>query len=340
MTYQSVTAVRPGLSDVLQITTHNLHTPAKHEVGIRVLASAVCRPDITARRGEALYSGLPWGNNPPFVPGYVIIGEVDALGEDVHNIAIGDRVGALTVLGGYTEYLFWESDRVFPVPKAVDLAQAVTLILNYLVAYQTMHRSAQVKENATVLIVGASGGIGTALMQLGQLHHLKMYGIASKSKHHILADYGVTPIDYRTEDFVDILNHAEPDGIDAVFDGMMQLHYINGGLSLLKQGGIVVSFGEPPSRMELVKIIFKTLITNLLPNGKSIKLYGTSKYFFGDQQPFLDDWATLFQLLQEGKIKPVIAAKFPLLEAAKANELLESGDVVGNIVLLAPEFLE
>jgi NADPH:quinone reductase-like Zn-dependent oxidoreductase len=74
-----------------------------------------------------------------------------------------------------------------------------------------------------LLIIGASGGIGTAFLQLGKLAHLKMYGIASPSKHHILTKYGATPIDYRTQDFAEVIRQAEPDGLDAVFDGMMRL---------------------------------------------------------------------------------------------------------------------
>jgi NADPH:quinone reductase-like Zn-dependent oxidoreductase len=207
------------------------------------------------------------------------------------------------------------------------------------VAYQTFHRSARVQAGETVLIIGASGGIGTALLQLGKLAGLKMYGIASKSKHHILAEYGATPIDYRTQDFVEVIRQAEPDGLDAVLDGMMRLDTIRGALSLLRRGGRLVSFGEPAGFLALFRILITFAAVNLLPNGKSHKLYGTSTYFLGDKRPYLEDWAALFRLLEEGKIKPVIEKKFPLLAAAQANELLESGKVVGNVVLVAPELL-
>ena len=100
-----------------------------------------------------------------------------------------------------------------------------------------------------------------------------------------------------------------------------------------------MSYGEPSGLPALFRILVTLMMVNVLPNGKSFKLYGTSFYFVGDKRPFLEDWATLFRLLEEGKIKPVIAKKFPILEAAKANELLESGQVTGNVVLLAPELL-
>jgi NADPH:quinone reductase-like Zn-dependent oxidoreductase len=243
----------------------------------------------------------------------------------------------LTVVGGYTEYLYWRSDRLIPVPTMLDPAEAVTLILNYIVAYQVLHRSAKVKAGEKVLIVGASGGIGTALLQLGKLAGLKMYGVASKNKHPILGEYGATPIDYHTQDFDEVIRQAEPDGLDAVLDGTMRLDTIRGALSLLRRGGRLVSFGEPTGLPVLFRILGTLIVTNLLPNGKSFKLYGTSRYFIGDKQPFLEDWATLFKLLEEGKIKPVIEKKYPILEAAQANALLESGTVTGNLVLLAPE---
>ncbi len=337
MTYKSVTVTRFGSPEVLQITEHDLRAPLAGEARVKILATQVCRPDLSVRTGESLYSGTPLGQKIPFVPGYAIIGEVDAVGEGVSGVAVGDRVGALTVTGGYSEVLYWRGDRLIPVPARLDPAEAVTLILNYIVAYQSLHRSAKVKAGDKVLIIGASGGIGTALLQLGRLANLKMYGTASQSKHHSLTEMGAIPIDYHTQDFVEVIRQAEPDGLDAVFDGMSG-DYIRRGLSLLRRGGRLVSFGEPPGLGALARILGTFIVVNLLPDGKSFKLYGTSFYTF-NPRPFLEDWAALFKLLEEGKIKPVIAQKFPILEAAQANELLESGQVVGNVVLLAPELL-
>jgi NADPH:quinone reductase-like Zn-dependent oxidoreductase len=275
----------------------------------------------------------------PFVPGYAIIGVVDAVGPDVREVSVGDRVGALLVVGGYSEYVYWKSDRLIPIPNTVDPAEAVTLILNYIVAYQTLHRSAKVKAGGKVLIIGASGGIGTALLQLGRLANLTMYGVASRSKHHVLTDYGAIPVDYHTQDFVEVIRQYEPGGLDAVLDGMMNMETIRGGLSLLRRGGTLVGFGEPAGLPVLFRIFGTLIAVNLLPNEKSFKLYGTSFYSVGDKRPFLEDWAVLSRLLEECKIKPVIAKRFPILEAAQANAMLESGQVVGNVVLVTPELL-
>jgi NADPH:quinone reductase-like Zn-dependent oxidoreductase len=323
---------------VLQVVENDLRPPSAGEARIKVLAAAVCQPDISVRTGKALYSGTPLGHKVPFVPGYAVIGVVDALGDGVSQVAVGDRVGALTIVGGYSQVLYWKSDRLIPVPPTLDPVEAVPLILNYIVAYQALHRSAGVKAGDTALIIGASGGIGTALLQLGKLAGLNMVGLASTSKHRVLTEYGATPIDYHTQDVVEAIRRAQPDGVDVVFDGMSG-DYIRFGLSLLRRGGKLVSYGEPASLGALFRMLATFIVVNLLPNGKSFKLYGTSSYFLFGKRPFLEDWATLFKLLEEGKIKPVIAGKFPILEAARANALLESGQVIGNVVLAAPELL-
>jgi NADPH:quinone reductase-like Zn-dependent oxidoreductase len=338
VTYKSVVATRLGSPDVLEVVENDLRAPVAGEVRIRVLAASVCRPDVTARSGEALYSGTRLGQKPPFVPGYSVIGVVDAVGEGVDTAAVGDRVAALTVVGGYTEVLYWDAARLIPVPETFDPAQAVPLILNYVVAYQVMHRSAKVRVGGKALIVGASGGIGTALLELGKLAGLTMYGLASKSKHPALIEMRAIPIDYRTGDFVEVIRQAEPDGLDYVFDGMSRREYIERGFKLLRRGGTMVSFGEPPSRASVFRSLTKLVWSHLWPDGRTYRLYGTSFYTF-NPRPFLEDWATLFRLLEEGQISPVIAARFPILEAAQANELLESGTVIGNIVLLSPELM-
>ncbi|MBN1814611.1 MAG: zinc-binding dehydrogenase [Anaerolineae bacterium] len=332
MCYKSVVVTKRGGPEVLQVVENDLRAPLAGEVRIQVLAAPVCLPDVEARYGRT-----PFAVKVPFVPGYAVIGIVDAVGRDVSNVAVGDRVAALTAYGGYAEYIFWGAKQLIPVPTALDPAEAVPLILNYIVAYQSLHRSARVRAGDKVLIIGASGGIGTAFLQLGKLAGLTMYGIASKGKHHILTEYGATPIDYRTQDFVEVVRKAEPDGLDAVFDGIGG-DYITRGFSLLRRGGTFVGYANPLSLSRTFRTLGRVILLNLLPNGRSATYYSTGKSRL-NRRPFMEDWAALFGLLEEGKIKPIIAARFPILEAAKANELLEGGQVVGNIVLVAPELL-
>jgi len=339
MKYKSVIVTKAGGPEVLQVIENDLRLPSAEEVRIKILAVPVCLPDVEARYGRS-----PFKPKIPFVPGYAIIGVVDAVGrqrrpsgEGVTRVAVGDRVAALTAYGGYSEYIFLREEQLIPVPTTLDPAEAAPLILNYIVAYQTLHRSAKVKAGDKVLIIGASGGIGTAFLQLGQLANLTMYGIASKNKHPILTEYGATPIDYRTQDFVEVIQKAEPDGLDAVFDGIGG-DYITRGFSLLQRGGTYVGYANPLSVSRTLHFLGQVILLHFLPNGRSARYYGTGSSRL-NRRPFLEDWATLFKLLEEGKIKPVIEKKYPILEAAQANELLESGTVTGNLVLLAPELL-
>jgi NADPH:quinone reductase-like Zn-dependent oxidoreductase len=122
-----------------------------------------------------------------------------------------------------------------------------------------------------------------------------------------------------------------------VFDGIGG-DYVQRGVSLLRRGGTLVLYGNPLTFSGLLRLLAKMLVVNLLPNGKTVKLYGTT-FSKLNRRPFLEDWAALFKLLEESKIKPIIASKYPLLDAALANEFLESGRVIGNVVLLAPELL-
>lgn len=330
MTYKSVVVTERGGPEVLEIAENRLRPPEAGEVRIKVIATPVCRDDVAIRRGTR-----PFLAKPPYVPGYCVVGEVDALGEGVTAVAPGDRVAALMQYGGYSEVVYWDAGRVVRVPEVLDPAEVVLLILNYLTAYQVMHRVAGVQAGDRVLIIGASGGVGTAFLQLGKQADLTMYGLASTAKHNVLIENGATPIDYRTEDFVDVLRQAEPAGLDLVFNGMGE-EYFERSLTVLRRGGQLVHYGGPQSFGRLLLLAAKLLAYNLLPNGKRIRGYGTHR---GEIESFRQDWTALFRMLREGRIQPVIAAKYPILEAARANELLESGAVTGNVVLLAPEYL-
>jgi NADPH:quinone reductase-like Zn-dependent oxidoreductase len=330
MNYKSVVVTQRGGLDVLKIVENELRAPAAGEVRVKIQASPVCQDDVAMRVGNR-----PFLVKPPFVPGYSILGLVDAIGEGVNGFAAGNRVAALTTFGGHAEYIYLPAEKLVAVPSGLDSAEAVTLILNYLVAYQTMHRVAKVKAGDKILLIGASGGVGTALLQLGKLAGLKMYALASASKHRLLAEYGATPIDYRTQDFVAVLRQAEPAGLEFVFNGMSEETFER-GLAVLRKGGVFIHYGGPQSLARMLLLIVKVIGYNLFPNGKKIEGYGTHRL---GVELFKQDWATLFQLLGDGKIKPIIAAKFPLLEAAQANALLESGQVTGNVVLVSPELL-
>ena len=333
MKYKRIVVIKRGPPENLHITECDLRDPSVSEVRVKVLATCVCLPDVQARYGLS-----PFAPKVPFVPGYAIVGVVDAAGQGVKYAAPGLKVAAYLIVGGYAEYVYLRENQIIPFPPSLNPAEAVPSLLNYVTAYQALHRSAKVNAGDKVLIIGASGGCGTAFLDLGRLANLTMYGIASKTKHLILAEYGATPIDYYTEDFAEVICRAEPEGLDAVFDGVGG-DYVERAFPLLRRGGVLVEYGNPLSMRGTLRALAKLLVLNLLPNGKRVKPYGAGAVLF-NRKPFLEDWAVLFRLLEEGKIRPVISGEFPLLEAARANALLESGQVVGNLVLLAPELLQ
>ena len=330
MNYKSILVTQRGGLEAVQIVENELRAPLPGEACIRILASPVCQDDVAVRVGNR-----PFLTKVPFTPGYSILGIVDALGAGVTQVTLGERVAALTNFGGHAEYIYLSQDKLAHVPEDLDPAEAVVLILNYLVAYQTLHRVARVQPGDKALIIGASGGVGTAFLQLGKLADLKMYGLASRGKHAALTALGAIPIDYRAQDFVQVIREAEPGGIDYVFNGMGE-EYLRRGLSVLRRGGVLVHYGAPQSFNHFLLFMAEFILFNLLPNGKKIEGYGTHRL---GVELFKTDWAELFKLLEQGKIKPIIAAKFPILEAKQAYALLESGQVTGNLVLLAPELL-
>jgi NADPH:quinone reductase-like Zn-dependent oxidoreductase len=333
MKYKNVIATRRGGPEVLKVVEQEIHPLSPQETRIRVLATGVGGTDVNYRYGLSLFSP-----KTPFVPGYEIMGVVEAVGDRVKNVAVGDRVAALIGHGGYTEIICIAEEHLVPVSPGLNPADVVAVVLNYVTAYQMLHRVAKVKSGDKVLVNGASGGVGTALMELGKLAGLKMYGTASPGKHDVLISFGVTPIDYHTQDFLEVISHTEPEGLDFVFDGIGG-EQTNRGLAVLGKGGKLVAFAAPGGLRSTLSRMLKMLWINLIPNAKSATFYGITALYLRDRKPFKEDVARLLKWLEEGQIKPIISARFPILEARAANELLESGKMAGNIVLLSPKLL-
>jgi len=172
----------------------------------------------------------------PFTLGEDVVGVVDKLGEGVSTVEPGQTVAGATfrlgVGGGYAEFVCLPASELVPVPSDVDPAEAVCVVVNYLTAHMAMHRTAGVQSGERILVHGAAGGVGTALLELGKLAGLEMYGTASKYNHELVSALGATPIDYRTEDFVERIRSLTGDGVDAVFDP------IGGGRLSSKQVGV------------------------------------------------------------------------------------------------------
>jgi NADPH:quinone reductase-like Zn-dependent oxidoreductase len=330
MRYKRIIVSSFGDASFLQLVEDEVPHPQSGQVRVKVLAAGVANGDILRRRGN-------FAPSPPFVLGYDLVGVVDSVGQGVSAIAEGQMVASLPLTGSYAEYICLPEIELVPLPDEVDPVAAVCLVLNYVTAYQILYRAAKVKTGERILIHGAAGGVGTALLQLATLNGMEMYGTASRGKHDLVSRLGATPIDYTTEDFVERIKALTTTGVDVVCDPI-------GGLSLarsyksLRRGGRLISYGVQAIYKEgkartiggMVLIPFY----NLLPDGKSVRLYNVTLPKYSSPALCRQDMAQVFDLWLHGKIEPIVAAQFPLIEAARAHELLESGSVMGKIVLI------
>ena len=268
---------------------------------------------------------------------------MDKLGEGVSTLQKGQTALALTVTGGYADYICVPAASLVPFHQELDPAEAVSIVLNYLTAWQMIHRFANITEGDRILVHGAAGGVGTALLQLGKLAGLEMYGTASEAKHDIVSDLGATPIDYKAADFVKNIKEWTKDGVDAVFDPIGGKH-LQRSYYALKSGGRLVSYGFSSvmneGRPKLTKFLLEFL---RMPRFSPVKLMNGNKAVAGYMIQSLAekrrDWyhkdlTTLIDLLAQKKIKPIVAERIPLAEAARAHELLNKSAVVGKIVLM------
>jgi len=313
-------------------------------VRVRVLAAGVSLPDIMAREGVH-----PETPPIPFTPGWDLVGVVDRLGAGVSGIEPSQMVAAMPIHGAYAGFICLPQHELVPVPRGLDAAEAVCLVLNYITAYQMMHRCAKVRAGQRALIHGASGGVGTALLQLGRLAGLQMYGTCSSRGAPAVSDLGGIPIDYQHQDFVKEIYRLTGEGVDVVFDPIGGAHLWHSRRGL-RPGGRVVGYGlirsirgeglrsSRPGRRRRFRgtAIFGLYIAGarLLPGRKRVVPYSIQTLKRLKPAWFRQDLIALLDLLQQRKIKPLIARRFPLAEARQAQELLGKGGVTGKIVLL------
>ena len=332
---------RYGGPEELRVVEDERPDPKPGEVRVRVLAAGVSLPDLLMREGVH-----PETPRLPFTPGWDLVGVVDRLGEGIAGIEPGGIVAALPIHGAYAEFVCLPQGELVPVPPGLDPAEAVSLVLNYITAYQMLHRSAKVRRGQRVLIHGAAGGVGSALLQLGRVAGLEMYGTCSSGSASAVTDLGAIPIDYRQLDFVQEIHRLTGEGVDVVFDGIGGTH-IWRSRGALRPGGRVVAYGLTGSlrggrlasgrRGRLHGIpIFGVYIAGgwLLPGRRRVVPY--SIQWLKRLRPawFRQDLMALFDLLRQRRIAPLIAQRFPLVEARRAHELLGGGGVTGKFVLI------
>jgi NADPH:quinone reductase-like Zn-dependent oxidoreductase len=346
-----------GGPEVLRVVEDGVPEPGPGEVRVRVLAAGVSFTDSQLRAGT--YLGVP---KPPFTPGYELVGVVEELGPGCSRLRVGERLASLTVWGASAERVCVREADAVEVPKDLDPAEVVSLVLPYMTAYQVLHREAKVKRGETVLVHGAAGRVGTAVLELGALAGLRLYGTCSASDRAAVERLGAVAIDYRNEDFLARVRELPGKGVDVVLDGL------GGALSLrsfraLRAGGRLVVYGHSSTIshghrswrgwIEWYAATATVAVWGLLSPRRRVSAYRIQKLHEGhqvvpmgsrrplpvgggprDPEWFREDFLALLELLRRGEIHPVVAERLPLTDARRAHEMLESSSAKGKLVLV------
>jgi NADPH:quinone reductase len=328
---QVVEVRRFGGPDELEVVDAPLPTAGRGEVRVRVLASSVHYTDVLIRRHLYPQTML---RRPPFVMGYDVVGEIDQLGDGVSGLQVGDRVADMTVVGSNAAYRTLRADRLTRAPAGLDAAEAATLILSWTTAYQLLHRAARVQRGQRVLVLGAAGAVGQALLALGRLAGLELWGTARGEHATLIRELGATPIDYQREDFT----RVPPGGYDVVFDGIAENGYRR-SFAALKPGGLLCAYGysagvQAQRRMPAMLIwIARLYLWRWLPGGKHARFYSINVMRARHPAWFQEDLERLFGLLATGTIRPRVAERISFDEVAEAHRRLEAGGLEGKLVL-------
>jgi NADPH:quinone reductase len=332
-TYRAVMLVGKGGLDQLQIQDVPLVDPKPGELRVRVRASGAGSTDLIMRTGY-----YPFAPKLPFPPGYEVIGDVDAIGEGVTGFTIGQRVCALTVYGGQAEYLVREAKHFVPVPDGLDDGEVIALILNYVTAYQMIHRTAKMTAGQSALVTGANGGVGSAAIELVHDLGARALGAAAEKHFDLVRELGGEPIPARTMPLDEAVHAVIPAGVDVALDGL-------GGaasrecIRATRKGGLVVGYGfmaahkHGKTRTSTALRGMIAVVLGARLSGRRAAWYGITKLYRKNIAPFHEDLPVLFGLLAARKIRPRIAARLPLLAGVEAQRMLEAGGVAGKIIL-------
>jgi NADPH:quinone reductase-like Zn-dependent oxidoreductase len=344
MTWQHIRIVRFGGPEVLELAEQRtLPDPGPGEVRIKVLAAGTGFTDSFIRRGR-----YPDFKGPlPFTPGYDIVGVVEKIGPGVAAPREGEVVADLCVVGGYAQYAIRPAGFLVPVPDGVDPAEAVCIPLGYLTAFQMLTRYRRLPPGATVLVIGASGTVGTALLDLARHFGLKAIGTCSAANMPVVERFGATAVNYRAGDFVTTVRRLTAGsqggaGVDAAFDAIGGAHF-GRSFACLAHGGLLVGYGSQTmavgreglasAGLGLARLkLWGTL--SFLFNGRRALFYSITARRATHLEEFKADMATLFALLRDGAIHPVVIDHLPLTATREVHARIDAGGLGGKIVLL------
>ena len=322
-----------GEPETIEPRTRELPAPGSGQVVVAVEATGVSFAEQQMRRGR--YFEQPAF---PFVPGYDLVGRVLAAGPGV-DLAAGTRVAALTKTGGWADRVLLDAADLTPVPEGVDAAAAETVIVNGLTALRMLTWS-RARAGQTVVVLGASGGVGSTLVQLARARGMRVIGTAGARSLVRVRELGAEPVD-RTGDVTAAVRRLAPEGVAAVFDNVGT--DVGGLWRTLTRGGALVVYGTAATasggsnqRLGIFALAGRLALWHVLPNGKRATFFNI---WAGRRNPdrfragLRRDLTELFGLLADGTLEPRIAAEFPLEEAATAMRTAEAGGLVGKVIL-------
>ena len=322
---------RFGDADGLDVVDAAMPIAGRGEVRVHVQASSLHYTDVLIRRH--LYPQTA-RRRPPFVIGYDVVGEIDQLGEGVHDFKVGDRVADMTVIGSNATYRTLRAGDLTHVPPEVDAAEAATLILSWMTAYQLLHRAARVQPGQRVLVHGAAGAVGQALLVLGKRAGLESWGAARGDHAALVRELGGIPIDYQREDFTRVV----AGGFDVIFDGIGEDGYRR-SFAALKPRGLLLAIGfsagvqAQQGMGTILMSIARMYLWRFLPGGKRTRFYSINAMRASHPAWFKEDLEQLFRLLASQTIRPRIAERISFDQVVDAHRRIEAGGLQGKLVL-------
>ncbi|KAM8824825.1 synaptic vesicle membrane protein VAT-1 homolog [Synchiropus picturatus] len=308
------------------------------EVQVRVKACGLNFADLMARQG--LYDRLP---SPPVTPGMECSGVVEAVGEEVTDRKVGDKVMVLNRSGLWQEVAVVPASHTFLIPDGMSFEEAAALPVNYITAYMMLFDFGNLRPNQSVLIHIAAGGVGTAATQLCKtVKDVTVFGTASASKHEAISQAGVThPIDYRTKDYVEEVRKISPKGLDIILDplGGSDTHK---AYNLLKPMGKLITYGAANmlagQKKNLIAVAknwyhqFSIHTLSLIQGNKSVCGFHLG-YLDGEMELVSQAMNTILDLYKQGKIKPRIDSTWHLEQVGDAMRKMQERNNIGKVIL-------
>jgi putative PIG3 family NAD(P)H quinone oxidoreductase len=315
----------PGGCEVLRPVERPIPAPGPGEVLIEVAAAGVNRPDILQRRG--LYPPPP---GVPSILGLEVAGTIASLGEGVAQLQLGQPVCALLAGGGYARFAVAPAGQCLPVPGALSMVEAAAMPETLFTVWTNLFERAFAREGERVLVHGGTSGIGTMAIALGTLFGLDMIvTCGSDEKCRRAIGLGARhAINYRSQEFVEEVNRVTAGrGVDIVLD-MVGGDYLPRNLDCLAEEGRHVSIAVQRGASAQINIV-NVMMRRLVLTGSTLRARSVEfKTLVADEIA-----RTVWPLVAEGRLRPVIDSTYPLEQAAEAHRRMESGEHVGKIVL-------